>query len=367
MGRKRSSGEGNIRKRENGTWRGEIMDGYTPDGKKNIVRFKGKTKGEVLDKIREYWNGRAAGISIQKDLTLDEWAEIWYKDYQSQVQPSTYAGYKYTLKIIKDHLGKKKVHEVLPMHINNMMDWLVTQNYSLSAVTKCRSMLIQLFDAAENNGLVANNPARKSKIIRDLNGELTRPRHEKDAFSEEEILAIKENHEEDLMGNSICLLFDTGLRIQELIALAPEDIPPDGATISVTKAIKMVDGVPTLGRPKSKKGERVIPVPEGSRKYAIYLRNHGGDSLIWSYPGGNSYYSVGAFRRRYYTALKKIDGVRLLSPHCCRHTYITRLQAKGVSLELIARLAGHSNVVTTQVYTHTTNETLAKAVSVLDV
>ena len=60
MAKKRSDGEGNIRERENGSWRGEIMDGYTPDGKRNIVRFSGETKGEVRDKIREYRNGQAA-------------------------------------------------------------------------------------------------------------------------------------------------------------------------------------------------------------------------------------------------------------------------------------------------------------------
>lgn len=366
MAGKRSSGEGNVRRRENGTWRGEIMDGYTPEGKRNVIRFSGSTKGEVLDKIRQYRNGQDAGLCIQKQMTLAQWADTWYKDYQSQVQPSTYAGYQYTLKIIKDRMGEKKLHEVLPMHINQMMDWLVRENYSLSAITKCRSMLIQIFDAAENNGLVMNNSARKAKVIRDMNGELARPRYEKDAFSEEEIMAIKENHENDLMGNSICLMMDTGMRVQELIALSQDDIAVDGSTIKVDKAIKMVNGVPTLGKTKSRAGERVIPVPEGARQYAIYLRTHGGDKLIWSLPGKNPYYSVGAFRRRYYTALKRIEGVRLLSPHCCRHTYITRLQAKGVSLELIARLAGHSSIVTTHGYTHTSCETLAAVVSVLN-
>ena len=103
-----------------------------------------------------------------------------------------------------------------------------------------------------------------------------------------------------------------------------------------------------------------------SRSCAIYLREHGGKTLIWGLAGRNPFYSVRAFRRRYTTALKKIDGVRLLSPHCCRHTYVTRLQAKGVPMETIARLVGHSSIATTGDYTHIASETLQAAVARLD-
>lgn len=54
MAGKRSNGEGCIRKTKSGSWRGEIMDGYTPEGKRHIVRFTAKTRAGVLDKIRAY-------------------------------------------------------------------------------------------------------------------------------------------------------------------------------------------------------------------------------------------------------------------------------------------------------------------------
>ena len=68
----------------------------------------------------------------------------------------------------------------------------------------------------------------------------------------------------------------------------------------------------------------------------------------------------------YYKTLETVPGVRKLTPHCCRHTYITRLQAKGVPMEFIARLAGHSDIMTTDGYAHTSLTTLAEAVSALD-
>ena len=252
-------------------------------------------------------------------------------------------------------MGSHKLRELLPIHINRMQDGLIKDGYSLSQIRKCRVMLIQIFDAADNNNLVVQNPAQKAKILRDKDNSLNRPRYEKDAFTSEELQNLQNSLEKNLLGASIRLMLNTGLRVQELLALSPDDVAEDGSTIRVSKAIKMVDGIPTLGPPKSKKSNRLIPV-----------RTHGGKDLVWSQLGANPYYSVGSFRRRYYTALKNVGGVRKLSPHCCRHTYITRLQEQGVPIELIAQLAGHSEVSTTVGYAHTSAETLANAVAVLN-
>lgn len=342
------------------------MDGYTADGKKRIISFTAATKAEVLDKIRDYRNKKDAHVHVDKKQTLSNWADHWYRDYKSQVQASTYSGYQYTLKIIKERMGAQTLCDVLPIDVNRFMDSLVESGYSLSQLRKCRTMLIQIFDAAEANGLVAGNSARKAKIIRDKDGTLSKPRYEKDAFDEKEVELLQENLPHDLTGYSIRVMLDTGLRVQELLALSPTDIAEDGSAIHVGQAIKMVDGRPLLGPPKSKSGTRTIPTPENAYASAKYLREHGGKTLVWSLPGQNPYYSVGAFRRRYYTAIKQVKGVRKLSPHCCRHTYVTRLQAKGVPLELIARLAGHSSITTTNDYAHTAMETLSNAVSVLN-
>lgn len=312
-------------------------------------------------------NGQISTVPIlaNKPLTLGAWGDIWYMDYRSQVQPSTYYSYQYTLQIIKKWLGDAPITDILPIHINSFMTALLESGYGMSQIRKCRTMLIQLFDTAEDNRLVSGNPARRAKIIRDVDGSLSQPRYEKDAFSDEEIEIMYRDLPNDLLGNSIRLLLDTGIRVQELIALAPEDIAEDGSAISVNKAIKMVGDIPQLGLPKSKHSIRTVPVPESGRACALFLKNHGGKTLIWSLPGRNPYYSVRYFRRRYCNALRSLDGVRCLSPHCCRHTYVTQLQANGVPLELIALLVGHSDITTTDAYAHTSLQTLAKAVSTL--
>ena len=299
-------------------------------------------------------------------ITPSDWGDIWYEDYRSPVQPSTHYGYQFTLQIIKKRLDDALVADILPIHINLFMTELTKSGYGMSQIHKCRTMLIQLFDAVEDNDLISKNPPRRAKIIRSLDGSLTEPRYEKDAFTDEEVEMLRREFPDDLLGNSIRLLLDTGLRVQELIALAPEDIAEDGSSVTVDKAIKMVADIPQLGPPKSQHAYRTIPVPEESRSCALYLKYHGGKTLIWSLPDRNPYYSVRCFYHRCCNALNRISDVCCLPPPlCCWHTYVTRLQAGGVPLEMISCLAGHSNASETDVYAHPSLKTLTNAVSVL--
>ena len=361
---KRSNGEGSVRRRGNGTWAGELMDGYTNDGKKKVLYFSGKTKAAVLQKMKEYRRlVETEDIHIDKDLLFDNWADSWYADYESEVQPSTYASYKYTLKILKEYFSGMKLVDIRLLNINQFQDFLQKKAYSVSQISKCRAMLIQIFDAAIDNDVLARNPARSAKKLKMQTEEYKM--RKKDSFTDEEIEILMANLPHDLLGHSIRFLIGTGIRVQELLALREDDISPDGSSVHISHAIKMVNGIPTMGPPKSKAGIRTVPIPKDYQGSACFLRKEGRYTLIWKGSEGN-YYSVGTFRRRFYRALHEIDGVRLLSPHCCRHTYVTRLEARGVSLDRIARLVGHSNIRTTTGYDHTRLETLAETVKVLN-
>ena len=47
-----------------------------------------------------------------------------------------------------------------------------------------------------------------------------------------------------------------------------------------------------------------------------------------------------------------MEGVRLLTPHSCRHTYVSQLQSLGVSIETIMSIVGHAEVDMTKHYLH---------------
>lgn len=373
MAKKKQNGAGTVKKLPSGTWRGQLMDGYHPDGRKKIINFTAPTKGEVQSMIRNYWFTRdelhvhtPIDEPTMEGTSFSEWADIWYADYQTQVQPSTYCNYQYTLKVLKNYFGTRTMEEIKPMDVNKFNDFMVNSSMSKSYISKCRSMLIQIFDAAEVNEIIFSNPARKSKTVRIFPTLEENTSSKKDAFTDDEQELLQKYLPDNMTGHTIRLMLGTGTRSQEILALMPSDIAEDGSSISITKAIKTVNGGPTLGPPKSKKGKRLIPVPEDYRKDAIYLREHSGKPYVWTSKRENGLFDIGSFRRRYYTAIKKIPGVRPLSPHCCRHTYISNLEKKGVPMEQIARLAGHSRISTTDGYVHADLKTLSNAVSVLN-
>lgn len=169
---------------------------------------------------------------------------------------------------------------------------------------------------------------------------------------------------ENKLGHSIRSLLGSGMRVQELLALMPDEIADDGSSIRICRAVKMVDGKAEEGCPKSKSGYRVIPIPESFRESVRYLKTHASGKYVWC--TNNKLHCVGTFRKWYYRALRELSGVRALPPHCCRHTYVSRLEARGVPMEVIARLAGHSKIATTNGYLHIRESTLQNAVDVLN-
>ena len=365
---KNANSTGTFRKLPSGNWQVQAMDGYREDGKKKYVYFTAPTKSEARQLLAAYQSKENApeevttGCEPSQAVLLGELADTWYEDYSTQVRASTYNTYSYTLKILKRYLGDKPIDGILPMDVNRFLDELSAVPYSRSCITKCRAMLIQVLDFAEMNQMIPSNPARKAKSRRIF----AESAEKKDAFTEDEVHLLLEHLPDDLLGNSIRLLLGTGMRVQELLALQPGDFAEDLSSVRIERAVQMVNGKPVLGPPKSRRSRRVIPIPEDYRAYASYLLCHGSKAFIWSSSRDNLLYSVGTFRRRFYKALEAVPGVRKLSPHCCRHTYSTILQAKGVPIEMVARIMGHENIQTTEHYTHTQISTLAAAVAVLN-
>ena len=118
------------------------------------------------------------------------------------------------------------------------------------------------------NDLIRKNPVRFAEKMRNRE-----PIKRKDAFTTEQVAILMEKLPEDRMGLSIRLMLGTGMRTQEILALEPRHIEPDGSVIRIEQAINMYKGTGVVGTPKSRDSYRSIPVPESLRYCAIALRN----------------------------------------------------------------------------------------------
>ena len=155
----------------------------------------------------------------------------------------------------------------------------------------------------------------------------------------------------DKMGISIRLMLGTGMRSQELLALEPRHIEEDGSVIHIRQAVNLVKGSVHVGVPKSRDSYRDIPVPPNLRWCAKELRNVD-TKYIWEKRKKDTPCNPSNFRDEFKEAIGKIEGVRILTPHSCRHTYVSQMQALGVDLSTIQSIVGHADVDMTEHYLH---------------
>ncbi len=343
---KRCAGEGLIRKRKDGRWEARVMDGFKDDGRPNKLCFYGKNQKEVNEKLQKFQEQKAAGLDTRQNYTFGDWADIWFEGHKDNITPTTQESYGYTLKVLKDAFSNRKLSAIKAYDIEQFLKKLHKDGQSDSRVTQCRGMLYQIFNKAEANDMIRKNPVRFAEKMRHKGR-----KKRKEAFTAEEVARLLEKLPEDRMGYSIRLLLGTGMRTQELLALEPHHIAEDGSTIQIQQAINMVKGKGVVGTPKSDTSYREIPVPTNLRYCAVALRNTD-LKYIWEVGLPNQPCNPSHFRKKFKEALEEVGEVRILTPHCCRHTFVSQMQALGVPMETIQGLVGHADIDMTEHYLH---------------
>lgn len=345
MAKKRSHGEGTLSRKANGHWEIQIMVGYKPDGKRDIRSFSGDTQREAKAKRDEFLRKRAAGVLTGQDLRFEEWADTWYENHKDNIKPTTQESYRYTLRILKDHFARRRLSEIKAMDVEQFLKKLRKEGRSDTCLAQCRGMLYQIFNKAAANDIVLKNPVAFADKMR------KGPRREKEAFTADEMRILFRELPDDRIGWSIRLMIGTGMRTQELLALEPRHISQDGTSINIAQAVVMVKGTAQIGTPKSYDSYRTIPVPEMVQYCARNLRNTD-KKFIWEAKKPDMPCNPSHFRTLLKQTLESIEGVRVLTPHCCRHTYVSQMVALGVDPKTIQSIVGHADIDMTMHYAH---------------
>lgn len=346
MAKKRANGEGNLRQRPNGLWELTIMDGFQPSGKRNSKSFYGKSQREVKAKAKAYMEAKEAGLDMEQSYTFGEWADLWFEGHKDNIKPTTQENYRYTLRILKEIFGSKKIRDIKPFDVERMLKNLQLEGRSVSALAQCRGMMFQIMNKAEANDLIRKNPVRFAEKMRHQE-----PMKRKESFTAEEVSILMERLPGDRIGMSIRLMLGTGMRTQELLALEPRHIEPDGSAIHIEQAINMQKGTAVVGTPKSRDSYRIVPVPPNLRWCALELRLTD-KTYIWEEKKEGQPCNPSYFRKQFRKALEAIPEVRVLTPHSCRHTYVSQMQALGVDLATIQSIVGHADLDMTRHYLH---------------
>ena len=143
------------------------------------------------------------------------------------------------------------------------------------------------------------------------------------------------------------MLYATGMRVSELINLKITDIDHNRLVVKV------------MGKGSK---ERLIPYGEVASDYLnVYLKNRkeiNSNEIFLSNRGKKITRS--AFWNRIKLYLKKENLKESISPHTLRHAFATHLLNRGADLRSVQILLGHSDLSTTQIYTHIAKQRLGE-------
>lgn len=149
------------------------------------------------------------------------------------------------------------------------------------------------------------------------------------------------------------VLYATGLRVSELVGLTISDV-------SLRQGVVRVTG-------KGDK-ERLVPLGEEAIYWIDYFLKYGrpillnGKSLDTLFPSNRAQQMTRQtfwHRIKHYAVQAGIDSDKL-SPHVLRHAFATHLLNHGADLRVVQMLLGHSDLSTTQIYTHVATERLRR-------
>lgn len=345
---KRMNGEGSVRQRtKGGMWELRLMDGHQEDGRPRIITFYGKTQKEVKEKRDAYKKDRDDGIDLTADYTFEEWADIWFDHHKETISEVTQESYRYTLRNLKEHFKGRKLRNIKSMDIESFLRKLQREGRADSSVSQHRGMLFQIFNKAEANDVLRKNPVRFAEKMRS-----SKKKKRKESFTAEEVILLMKNLPTDRIGLSIRLMLSTGMRGQEMLGLRKRNVAADGSEIHIVEAVKQVKGTVLVGSTKTATSTRVVPVPHNLREPLKQLCAMSKD-FIWESPKRPGQpCNPSHFRDAFKEAVSNVEGVRVLTPHCCRHTYVSMMQALGVAMETIRDLCGHVEIDMTAHYLH---------------
>jgi integrase/recombinase XerD len=142
------------------------------------------------------------------------------------------------------------------------------------------------------------------------------------------------------------LLYATGMRVSELVSLKRAQVMRDASFLTI--------------RGKGSK-ERIVPLTDRARDAVKTYVATLGPGSPWLFPAGGEtgYLSRQVFARELkgLAARAGISAARI-SPHVLRHAFASHLLAGGADLRVVQTLLGHSDISTTQIYTHVLDEKL---------
>jgi len=307
-------------------------------------------KKEIIPQIVEALTGKITNFEDEenKEYTVEEWTEDFFLAYKGTVRPHVAKrNLGHFNRHIKPYFGHRIITSIKPIELEKWQNQLL-QKYKNSTVVKYRSVFMSILDNATENDVIQKNPLRKVKSPKTIK-KVTMNDIDIDIdifpFSEKEIKIILENTN-GYLKNFIMLMFSSGIRPGEIIALLWKDIDFDKKQISIYKTIvnSHKGPVKTLA---SKRKIDMLPMAEFALKKQFELTGY--QEIVFLSSFHKQFYSHDIIGVHFKKVLKKVN-IQVRKLYNLRHTFASQLISKGEDITWVSKTLGHESVQTTLKY-----------------
>lgn len=272
---------------------------------------------------------------------------INYCVFEKGLSDKTKESYYNDLCIYKDYIKKDRVEDISSDDIKGFLksrsefEKSSTIAHNLTVIKSFHKYLYKENVVKEDISLFIDRPKLQKKLPKTLSVE-----------DVDKLLDIELKTKFDYRNKAMLeLMYGTGLRVSELVSLTLNDIDTTNCIIRI------------MGKGSK---EREIPLGEYSIYYLnMYLEVRG--SMLKGKDDNKLFlnnHGRGMTRQGFFKNLKKIlkeKGLSTdISPHTLRHSFATHLLNRGADLRNIQEMLGHSDISTTKIYTHVSDDKVSK-------
>jgi integrase/recombinase XerD len=269
----------------------------------------------------------------------------------------TIRAYQSDLTQFNVHVDGANMVDITPEHLEGYLDKLGTGPYRDTSIRRKVAALKVFFRYLEEQGVVSESPARKLKIKRPVESRVPTVLSNREVRSllaapKEQIGALSASRDASPGGRNrfFCavrddvileLLFSTGIRIGELVALNLHDVDLQSRQIHIT-------GRATRGR------EVAVSSNELADALRTYIdlraeRELENGALFVGRAGTRlTIYSIENIFKKH---VRLAEIKRHITPHALRHTMAAMLVSSGTDIREVQEILGHASILSTQVYT----------------
>lgn len=277
---------------------------------------------------------------------------INYCEYEKGLSANTLKSYNYEINLYQTYLEDKlsiiDIEKVSKEDIESYLKFCYLKNEDSKTISHKITTIYNFHNYLLREKVIKDNQAEfidRPKLVKHLPYTLTVK--EIDKLLDIALVTVFDYRDKAMLE----LMYGTGLRVSELVSLTVYDVDFYNAFLRI--------------KGKGSK-ERIVPINNASLKYlklyldrrCLLLKKKTSDELFLNARG------EGISRQGFFKNLKKILATKgmptNISPHSLRHSFATHLIENGADLRSVQTMLGHSDITTTKIYTHISNEKVTK-------